>query len=146
MKAKLNFNHLGKFIESKKIKDLVCWDVERSPEMYVRTHTENWAVPVKLTVRMLWEAHNKFRGPLRLAQNFLLFLPYHSWSVTERGPSVYRVVLLEFLADFRPRSYYREGPWRLRSSVTALPVPPLIHHSTCEAPSGQGMGLVSLIP
>lgn len=50
MKAKLNFNHLGKFIESKKIKDLVCWDVERSTEMYVRSHIEKQTATVKLTV------------------------------------------------------------------------------------------------
>lgn len=40
MKVKLNFNYLGKFIELKKIKDLVCWDVERSIEMYVRSYIE----------------------------------------------------------------------------------------------------------
>jgi hypothetical protein len=60
MKAKLNFNHLGKFIESKKIKDLVCWDVERSTEMYVRSHIEKQTATVKLTVVcMLWDAREK---------------------------------------------------------------------------------------
>lgn len=54
MKAKLNFNHLGKFIQSKKIKDLVCWDVERNIEMYARIHNEKQAAAVKLTVAMLW--------------------------------------------------------------------------------------------
>lgn len=59
MKAKLNFNHLGKFIESKKIKDLVCWDVERSTEMYGRAHIEKRAAAVKLTGSVLWDAGEK---------------------------------------------------------------------------------------
>lgn len=126
MKAKLNFNHLGKFIESKKIKDLVCRDVERSPEMYVRTHAENRAAPVKLTVCTLWEAHSKSTGPLGLAQNFLLFLPSHSWNVTERGPSVYRVVLLEFLADLlilQTQTLLQSGPLEA----------PLLRHRSASA-------------
>lgn len=47
MKAKLNFNHLGKFIQSKKIKDLVCWDVGRNIEMYARTHNDKQAATVR---------------------------------------------------------------------------------------------------
>lgn len=46
MKAKLNFNHLGKFIQSKEIKGLLCWDVERNIEMFARTHSDKQAATV----------------------------------------------------------------------------------------------------
>lgn len=57
MKAKLNFNHLGKFIQSKKIKGLVCWDVERNIGMSARTHNDKQAATVGQL--MLWKEWGK---------------------------------------------------------------------------------------